>query len=253
MAGFKDAVDTFSKILWPIVVAGIGVFFNIVQFESNKQQLAADRVTSLLQHLASDNTNERKLAVTVIRDLAEREQVPPELGAALVAILSDTNESVKRLASGAFTKVSQRDTTLRTTLKRTVQSDTAFALALRKTDFSDVNATITSPDTDFLTCKDVVNLEPVGIASSFEPGSVSLWARVRTPQTSEALRLEWVDSSSKEVLHEQSVTVKRNPAGYRIHYSKNFTEPGQYEVRLFNSIEQRIARRKFTVGQLTQK
>ena len=114
-------------------------------------------------------------------------------------------------------------------------------------------ASIKNPEKNFITCRNVKNLNPVHPSKQFDK-KVYVWARVNAPGT-ENLKLQWVDPASNKVLKTvYPVEVRENLGkGFRTHYWKNFYEPGIYEVRLFNSQEQLIGRREFQIDQLTSK
>ncbi len=46
--------EALSKLLLPLVIAGVGVVFSYIQHRSDVEQRKADRVTSFIKHLASD-------------------------------------------------------------------------------------------------------------------------------------------------------------------------------------------------------
>ena len=83
MAGKSNIIDIIAKLLLPLVIAVLGVTYNIIQERHNQEQLAANRATGLMRHLVSKNPEERKLAVVVITHLAEKKLVPPELAVKL--------------------------------------------------------------------------------------------------------------------------------------------------------------------------
>lgn len=111
-------------------------------------------------------------------------------------------------------------------------------------------ASIKNPEENFITCRNVKNLNPVHPSKQFND-IVYVWARVNAPEA-ESLRWQFVDLARNKVVHTKyPVKVKKNLGdGYRTHYWKTF-KPGIYEVRLFNSQDQLIGRREFQVGQLT--
>ncbi|KAA3619990.1 MAG: hypothetical protein DWQ05_04495 [Calditrichaeota bacterium] len=232
MAGSRNFVDIGSKLLLPIVIAVIGITFNIIQERHNEQQLAADRATGLMTHLVSENPEERKIAIVVIGHLAENDQVPPELAAALISMVSDSDTTVAKLASGALTKVTNKDKSLENTITQTAKAVTA--------------AFIDDSEIGFVTCRDVDNMQPVEPTDSFEKGQVWVWARVNAPRN-EVLKLQWLNTSTKEILGEKDVSIQKNINGYRTYSWKNFRETGNYEVRLLNSYNQPIGIQQFAV------
>ncbi|MCP3962492.1 MAG: TIR domain-containing protein [bacterium] len=115
------------------------------------------------------------------------------------------------------------------------------------------SASIADPDL-FVTCRGVREdsngkaVEPTGVADAFGPGTVHLFAWVRSPRSREALRLEWRDGAGK-VVKSNAVTVYRNEQpGYRFHYYRQFGEPGSHEVRLYNEDGVLIGRRQFEIN-----
>jgi hypothetical protein len=86
-----------------------------------------------------------------------------------------------------------------------------------------------------------------GVAEELRPGTVYLFARVRSPE-SESLTIEWRESSGR-VLEREAVQVGRNlDPGYRIGVHQTLTAPGRYEVRLYNRKGTLIGLRRFEIG-----
>ncbi len=99
---------------------------------------------------------------------------------------------------------------------------------------------------NFVTCKNVDKLEPVGKADRFSPGRVYAFVRVHAPRE-ETLALLWNDDNGKE-LERQELKVKRNEGrGFRTFSYKTLQETGAYEVRLYNQDRYLIAYRRFIV------
>ena len=115
----------------------------------------------------------------------------------------------------------------------------------------DTSATLTAPDR-FVACEGVARSEgspvaPIGIRESFRPGPVWIFAWVHSPRAQETLSLEWRNEDGA-VERTQKVSVSRDTgSGYRIAYGKDYSEPGCYEVRLFNEAGALIGRRAFSV------
>jgi hypothetical protein len=85
-----------------------------------------------------------------------------------------------------------------------------------------------------------------GVAEELRPGTVSLFARVRSPGE-ESLKLEWRDGAGR-VLGAETIQVGRSTdPGYRIGLDHTFTEPGRYEVRLYNQAGTLIGLRRFEI------
>ncbi len=231
MAGKTNTIEIISKLLLPLVIAVLGIVYNIVQERHNQEQLAANRATSLMKHLVSKNPEERKLAIVVITHLAAKKQVSPELAASLITMVTDSDTTVAKLASGALNKVTDADTSLRRSISETVNA---------------VKAAFIKSDSNFVTCRDVDKHEPVDKATYFDQGKVWVWAKVNAPRD-EVIKLQWVDKENEQILAERSIRIKKNPTGYRTYWWKNFTKPGTYEVQLYNSFNQSIGRQEFAV------
>ena len=107
------------------------------------------------------------------------------------------------------------------------------------------SASIVSQE-NFVTCKNVDKLEPVGKADRFSPGRVYLFARVYAPRN-ETLALVWKDDKGNE-LRRRELKVKPNTGrGFRTFSYKTLQERGTYEVRLYNQDAYLIAYRRFIV------
>ena len=111
-------------------------------------------------------------------------------------------------------------------------------------------------DSDFVTCKRINNKEADEVSGLFFEGSpVFVWGAVNAPRE-ENLLVRWIDLGGVE-LASNTITVERSP-NYRFWVSKTFqaAQTGLNEVRLYNSQNDLIARRKFTVqsnvGALTE-
>ncbi len=99
---------------------------------------------------------------------------------------------------------------------------------------------------NFVTCKNVDKLEPVGEADRFSPGRVYAFARVNAPRD-ETLALIWNDDNGNE-LERRELKVKRNQGrGFRTFSYKTLQGMGAYEVRLYNQDRYLIAYRRFIV------
>ena len=105
-----------------------------------------------------------------------------------------------------------------------------------------------SDENKFITCKNVVELNPQGKSIRFSGGNICAWAQVHAPR-SEQVYFKWY--ANGEHYHTFSVRVDRNlEPGYRVHSAKNYSSEytGKQEVRLYNSQNQLIGRRVFYVG-----
>lgn len=76
-----DKVDILAKIATPIVLFGLGTAYNLHQSKIAESQKVADRVTSLVKHLNSENVEERKTALVLLKyeKSKEPDAVPDEL------------------------------------------------------------------------------------------------------------------------------------------------------------------------------
>ena len=104
--------EAFSKLLLPLVIAGLGVVFGYIQHRADVEQRKADRVTSFITHLASTNDKEREIAIRVMNVLIEKNQLPTELNLALFSSADDSNETISQLSQAALTSLAKTDTSL---------------------------------------------------------------------------------------------------------------------------------------------
>lgn len=123
----SSMADAASKLLLPLVIAGVGVVFSYFQHRSDVEQRKADRVTSFITHLASDNDEEKELALRVMNVLIDEGQLPPELGPALISSAADTNKTISQLSQGALTKLTRKDSSLEKTFVQAVQQNPEWA------------------------------------------------------------------------------------------------------------------------------
>jgi murein L,D-transpeptidase YcbB/YkuD len=78
------------------------------QRESDLAERNADRAANLLKFLASENVRERQLAVRVVEHLVKENQLPAELGPALINVsLTDPDPEVARVASESLPQIYQ--------------------------------------------------------------------------------------------------------------------------------------------------
>ena len=94
----------------------------------------------------------------------------------------------------------------------------------------------------FVSCRNVVGREPVGITDQFRSGEqVFVWAQIYAPRPSEKVQLAWYNSNG-EMIFAKTYTVHQNLGeGYRIYYWKYLTA-GRYTVSLFNGTGEEIGR-----------
>ena len=119
--------EAFSKLLLPLVIAGVGLVFSYIQHRSDVEQRKADRVTSFIKHLASDNVEEKELALRVMNVLIDQGQLPSELGPALISSAANSNKTISQLSQGAITKLARTDSTLEKTFVQAVQQNQDLA------------------------------------------------------------------------------------------------------------------------------
>ena len=108
----KDSWDIFeiiaklaSGILIPVVIFVLGLMFRRQKDRNDAEQRTADRLATVLKHLASDNDRERLLVVKVVQHLANNGQLPAELTPALatIAITDEHSGSIAADILGAST------------------------------------------------------------------------------------------------------------------------------------------------------
>jgi len=244
MAKFNEVVDTISKLLLPIVVASIGLIYNYVQDKNHQAQLALNRTTALLKQLASTNPAERKGAVIVMNYLVQQGEIPPDLATSpLLVAAQDSDTQVADLARAAFARSAQENQEFKSTLEEAAKTDSSIKEILD-------GAFIENPE-DFVTCVGVDSLLPVGTGNKFFTNKVYVWARIQAPRKREKLRLEWLDLTSEKIVHKSYWDITKNIGrGYRAWSYKTLSN-GNYEVRLFNHLNDEIARRVFTISDTT--
>lgn len=102
------AVGALGSIAIPVMLFVVGNRVNERQRADAGKQLQADRVERMLGHLASDNANEKKMAVRVLEFFVSENQLPSELLPALVEIASsDSKEDVADTASDVLEQVAK--------------------------------------------------------------------------------------------------------------------------------------------------
>src|SRR5678816_1205783 len=103
------AIGAAGSIAIPIMLFVVGNQIAERQAEDSAQQLQADRVERMLGHLASTNTDERRLAVSVVQYFSSREAFPEDLIPILIEVASsDLKEDVAATASIALEKVASQ-------------------------------------------------------------------------------------------------------------------------------------------------
>jgi hypothetical protein len=102
------AVAALGSIAIPVALFVVGNSLSERQRQASDKQLQADRVERMLTHLASEKSDEKKLAVRVLEFFVAENQFPAELLPALVEIAStDAHEDVADTASDVLQKVAQ--------------------------------------------------------------------------------------------------------------------------------------------------
>jgi hypothetical protein len=98
---------------------------------------------------------------------------------------------------------------------------------------------------NMLACKKIVNGNCAASTDHFTSEKVSVWAKLKSPG-SETVRFEWFDTATQQSFYSRPINITKS-TGYRIHNSKNISESGQYEVRLYNGDDELIGRTEFKV------
>ena len=102
------AVGALGSIAIPVVLFVVGNQVNQRQQSDADKQLQADRVEKMIGHLASDNADERKLAVTAMEFFVSEDQLPRALLPLLLEIASsDNREDVSDTAAGVVQRAEQ--------------------------------------------------------------------------------------------------------------------------------------------------
>ena len=131
-----DPRDTWSKVsivasmLTPILIFAFGTLYSVQQDRMEEAQKSADRVTTLVKDLSSDNPNEQLMAIFLLRREKQKhpEEVPDELLAGAVPALvnvavNDTNAEVSKQAQQLVTEVTAKaDPSLAESVKSSVES-----------------------------------------------------------------------------------------------------------------------------------
>jgi HEAT repeat protein len=113
-------LSALGALVMPVVVLIVGQWLTAQQQMMADATRQAERLTSLLPPLASDNPRERRLAIEVAGYLAQSGQLPLELVPALVNIVgTDGNAKTAQAASQALANVEQANPQLR----EQIQSD----------------------------------------------------------------------------------------------------------------------------------
>lgn len=166
--------------------------------------------------------------------------------------LQKSTDAMKALQSiegnAALTISEKRDAWQNAEIERTSATDAEKINTQTKKyqEMLEKTVSIISQD-DFVTCRNVGSdsKQPTGVTSTFDQKSIWVWAKLNVPK-SENLKIQWLNKDGELIKEIKPIRVKKS-SGYRTYYSKSFSEPGKYEVRLLNSSNQLIARRTFEV------
>ncbi|MCP5364036.1 MAG: hypothetical protein H6905_02165 [Hyphomicrobiales bacterium] len=109
------------------------------------------------------------------------------------------------------------------------------------------NAALVDTQQNFVTAGNVVDKAPRGQAEQFGTGEkVYVFASISSPGR-EKLILQWKNDQG-EVVDTKSFSVSKNLAsGYRYWYFKRFTDPGAYEVLLYNKDNDLLCKSAFQI------
>jgi hypothetical protein len=124
------------------------------------------------------------------------------------------------------------------------EDDTAAARILEIVEALEGRASVTNP-ANITTCLSIRNRDCMGERANFDVGEVWFWARLRVPRAREIVTLEWIGPSGG-IDDSYAFTVTRSN-GYRVFRSRQYSEPGSYEARLYNSRRHLIGRTAFEV------
>ena len=120
----KDRWDKFEiimKAFIPVVIALVGFQYNRAQQGINTANIAAqshrdeenrnaDRLTTMIKHLASDNPKERIIAINVANILSLHHQLPTEINSTIIAASKSTDQAEAKAAT-IFAQVQKRGST----------------------------------------------------------------------------------------------------------------------------------------------
>jgi hypothetical protein len=104
---FDIVAKAFAAVGLPVILGLVGYWHTQNEKEANRRELAqrdsiaaeerrADRLTSFIQHLSSDNALQRRIAIRVAGELGLRNQLPKELVSTLASIAESGTDSAER-------------------------------------------------------------------------------------------------------------------------------------------------------------
>jgi len=130
MAELRDAwskIDIVLKALagvaLPIALFWIGHQFSVQQENATVSNRQAERLSSLLAPLASENPTERRIAIEVAAYWAMRDQLPPELVPIITNIAKeDPSATTAQAAAVALLQIEKSDPGLRSAIEGDIES-----------------------------------------------------------------------------------------------------------------------------------
>lgn len=84
-------MDILAKILTPVVIFGLGTWYNVNQNRATESQKVSDRIVSLVKSLSSDRVQERKAALALLQH--EKAKPPIELWLNPIDLLKATSDA----------------------------------------------------------------------------------------------------------------------------------------------------------------
>lgn len=106
-----------ASVLIPLVIFWIGTEMNRRQAERDRYQQNADRVTTIIKSLSSENPRERKMALSFADYLAQSGQFPEELFPVFLSIINtDPNREVAEEATQVLQEAATRNVKLERSL-----------------------------------------------------------------------------------------------------------------------------------------
>lgn len=93
-----NVVDTIGAILIPIILLFLGQWFIRQKKKSDKAKSEAEQLAAFLKHLASENDEEKKLALLALKHLHDAKKFPTTLLDAVRSITESNNPSIAAFA-----------------------------------------------------------------------------------------------------------------------------------------------------------
>ncbi|MGH8472237.1 MAG: hypothetical protein ACREVJ_07265, partial [Gammaproteobacteria bacterium] len=108
-------------------------------------------------------------------------------------------------------------------------------------------APIRVSEVKLVTCSEVRKLEPIGMGTEFRPGRVYVFAWLKVAKD-EILLLKWYREGGEQSFASSQIKARNNAGNfYRNFVWKAISEPGSYEIRLYDRNEHLIARQAFKI------